>query len=66
MAEEKTAKFQCLRIGSDFHVGDGRVIRGPYTVNYKDGTREDFEGEILEIPADIAAEGVKKKMGKIA
>jgi len=65
MADEKTAKFQCLRIGSDFHVGDGRVILGPYTVTYKDGTREDFEGEIMEIPADIAKAGVEKKMGKI-
>lgn len=56
------AKFQCTDIGGDFHVGDGRVILGPR----KDPvTKESFEGEIDEIPDEIAAMGVEQKRGKI-
>lgn len=56
------AKFQCTDINGDFHVGDGRVILGPY----KDPiTKESHEGGIDEIDDDIAAAGVEQKRGKI-
>jgi hypothetical protein len=61
MSQEKLVMFQCTDIGSDFHVGDGTIILGPY----KDVFKENHEGEIAEIPESIAKIGVEQKRGKI-
>lgn len=61
MSDEKTVKFQCTDIGGDFHVGDGRVILGPY----KDVFKESHEGETMDIPESVAKQGVANKQGKI-
>ncbi len=58
---EKQVKFQCTDIGCDFHVGDGRVIKGPY----KDEFKQNHKGQIELIPESIAKIGVNQGRGEI-